>query len=57
MSVNAVGGFNPVQFASLAPAKAQEAGEVRGAPDHDGDSDDAKAQAASTRPGHIDVKA
>jgi hypothetical protein len=64
MSISAVGGVNPAQsHVALANISRPESGEVQGAPDHDGDSDNVGTQApAPTVPsaavaGHVNVKA
>jgi hypothetical protein len=64
MSIGAVGGVNPTQsHISIANSGKPESGEVRGAPDHDGDSDDAGAKTSAAKvsgaatPGHLNVKA
>ncbi len=64
MSISPVGGVSPAQsHVALANISRPESGEVQGAPDHDGDSDDAgmpapAATVASTAvAGHVNVKA
>jgi hypothetical protein len=64
MSVSAVGGVNPVQsHVAVANVGKPESGEVPGAPDHDGDSDDARTQppaakvSGATIAGSVNVKA
>lgn len=59
MSISAVGAFDPTIHQAISATKASEAGEVAGAADHDGDSDDAarQVQAAPSQPGRIDVNA
>ncbi len=64
MSINAVGGVSPAQsHVALPNVSRPESGEVQGAPDHDGDSDDAgrpttAATAATTAvAGYVNVKA
>jgi hypothetical protein len=48
MSIAAVGGVSPhVAFASVGVSRRPESGEVPGAPDHDGDSDDVARTAAA----------
>ncbi len=51
MSIHAIGAVSPhTAFAPLSAAAKPESGEVPGAPDHDGDSDDSgKAAASSSR--------
>ena len=51
MSVHAIGGLSShTAFAPLTASAKPESTEVRGAPDHDGDSDDSgKAAASSSR--------
>lgn len=63
MSIGAIGGVNPIQGHSAAGSISKsEAGEVPGAPDHDGDADDTgtKVSPAATDgtkvAGRVDVK-
>ena len=62
MSISAVGGVNPAQsHVALASISRPEYGEVQGAPDHDGDSDDTGVQTPAATvvavAGHVNVKA
>ena len=64
MSISAVGGVSPAQgHVALANISRPESGEVPGAPDHDGDSDDARTPAPASTvsnaavAGHVNVKA
>jgi hypothetical protein len=49
MSISAVGGVSPAQSQTAVAKIGKEAVEVPGVQDHDGDSDKAKAPAASVR--------
>lgn len=64
MSIDPVGGVGSAQGHAPLPSVAKpESGEVAGAPDHDGDADDAATQAPAakasgvTLPGTLNVKA
>ncbi len=64
MSIGAVGGVSPAQsHVVLANMSRPESGEVPGAPDHDGDSDDAGTPvpaatvSSAAVAGHVNVKA
>lgn len=58
MSIAAVGGVNPLQaFAPVARPASGEAGEVPGAPDHDGDADDSRVTPPPSTGGKVSLYA
>jgi hypothetical protein len=58
MSIAAVGGASHLAaFAAIGPAKRPESAEAPGAPDHDGDSDDAATKAARVSSRSVDLHA
>ena len=58
MSIAAVGGASHLAaFASVGAIQRPESAEVPGAPDHDGDSDDAGAKAAQPSSRSVDLHA
>jgi hypothetical protein len=57
MSISAVGGITPQQaYQPAVAARAAEAGETPGMPDHDGDADDASASKVAS-PGNLSLYA
>ena len=57
MSISAVGGVSPLAFQSIASTGKPESAEVAGAPDHDGDSDDAATKAGQVSSRSVDLHA
>ena len=58
MSIAAIGGAShQAAFAPVSAAKRPESTEAVGAPDHDGDSDDAAAKAAQASTRSVDLHA
>jgi hypothetical protein len=55
MSIAAVGGAG--HFAAFAPVQRPESAEAPGAPDHDGDSDDAATKAVRSSSRSVDLHA